>query len=77
MKVKTSITLSEDLIRSINELIIAQDENRSEFIENIIRLYIEKIKLTKRNLKDLNILNKNADILNKEAEDVLSYQVDL
>lgn len=35
------------------------------------------ISLMERDLKDLAILNKKADKLNKEAEDVLTYQVNL
>ena len=30
----------------------------------------------RRNAQDLEILNRNADALNEEARDVLSYQVD-
>lgn len=76
MKVKTSITLSEELVHSIDDL-LGRKKNRSEFIEKAIRDYIEKQAQRKRNLKDLDILNKKADKLNREAEDVLSYQVDL
>ncbi|KAF0144308.1 MAG: hypothetical protein FD156_1993 [Nitrospirae bacterium] len=75
MKVKTSITLSEDLLKSIDEL--GRYENRSEFIEKAVKDFIEKQIRRKRELKDLDILNKKADKLNKEAEDVLSYQMDL
>jgi metal-responsive CopG/Arc/MetJ family transcriptional regulator len=76
MKVKTSITLSEELIRSIDELFGGQ-KNRSELIEKAVRDYVERQTQKKRDLKDLDILNKKADKLNREAEDVLSYQVNL
>lgn len=76
MKVKTSITLSEELIHIIDEL-LGRQKNRSEFIEEAIRDYLNRKAQAERNLKDLDILNKNADKLNREAEDVLSYQVDL
>ena len=39
--------------------------------------FIEKQIRRKREMNDLDILNKKADKLNKEAEDVLSYQMDL
>lgn len=75
MKIKTSITLSEELIRSIDDLLGGQ-KNRSEFIEKAVRSFIgNQIKRT-RDLRDLDILNKKANKLNREAEDVLSYQVD-
>ncbi len=76
MKIKTSITISEDLIKSIDEVFGGQ-KNRSEFIEKAVKHYIERQIQEERDLKDLDILNKKADKLNKEAEDVLSYQVDL
>ncbi|NIP39078.1 MAG: ribbon-helix-helix protein, CopG family [Candidatus Dadabacteria bacterium] len=74
MKVKTSVTLSEDIIKIIDKR-ISDFKNRSDFIEHAIRSYIEKLKKDEQNAKDLAILNKEADRLNKEAEDVLSYQV--
>ena len=49
-------------------------KNRSDFIEQAIKSYIEKLKKDEQDVKDLAILNKEADRLNKEAEDVLSYQ---
>lgn len=76
MKVKTSITLSAELIQSIDELFGGQ-KNRSEFIEKAVRDYVERQTQIKRDLRDLDILNKNADKLNREAEDVLHYQVAL
>jgi len=76
MKIKTSITISEELIKSIEEL-FGKQKNKSELIEKAVKDYIERQVKIERDLKDLDILNKKADKLNKEAEDVLSYQVDL
>jgi metal-responsive CopG/Arc/MetJ family transcriptional regulator len=75
MKIKTSITLSEELIRNIEEL-FGRQQNKSEFIEKAVWDYIERQVKLERDKKDLVILNKKSDRLNKEAEDVLSYQVD-
>ena len=74
MKVKTSITLSEDLLRAIDEQSGTQ-KNRSEFIENALRNYIGQMIRRRQNAKDLEIINSQADRLNDEAADVLSYQV--
>ncbi len=41
MKIKTSITLSEEIIRSIDEL-FGEQKNRSEIIEQAIKDYIER-----------------------------------
>ena len=76
MKIKTSITISEELLVSIDKM-FGKQRNRSEFIERAVWDFIERQKQKKRELKDLDILNKKADELNREAEDVLSYQVEL
>jgi metal-responsive CopG/Arc/MetJ family transcriptional regulator len=74
MKVKTSITLSEELLDAVDKR-SSRFKNRSEFIEAAIRAYIAKIVLDEQNARDLAIINREADRLNKEAADVLAYQV--
>ena len=74
MKVKTSITLSEDLLDAIEKR-SGQFKNRSDFIEAALRAYIAQIVRDEQNAKDLAILNRQADRLNQEAADVLAYQV--
>ena len=74
MKVKTSITLSEDLLEAIDQR-SAQFKNRSDFIESAIRAFIAQVFREEQNAKDLAILNRQAERLNQEAIDVLSYQV--
>ena len=76
MKVKTSVTLSEDLLRSL-ESIMGNSRSRSEIIEEALRLLIQKRIHEEREKKDLQILNAKARDLNREAQDVLSYQVQL
>jgi metal-responsive CopG/Arc/MetJ family transcriptional regulator len=75
MKIKTSITLSEGLINDIDGL-SGKKKNRSEFIERAVKYYMERQMQRKRDMEDLAILNKKAEKLNREAEDVLSYQAD-
>ena len=76
MKMKTSVTLPEDLLEDLNRL---GDEfkNRSEVVEQALRLLLKQRTQKLREEKDLKILNQRADDLNEEAEDVLSYQVEL
>lgn len=74
MKVKTSITLSEDILKVMDKR-LSDFKNRSDFIEHAIKSYIEKLKKDEQEAKDLAIINKVADRLNKEAKDVLSYQI--
>ncbi|MGB7291641.1 MAG: ribbon-helix-helix domain-containing protein [Thermodesulfobacteriota bacterium] len=74
MKVKTSITLSEDIIEAIDQW-STRFKNRSEFIESALRAYMAKLIRDEQNAKDLAIINERVERLNKEAADVLNYQV--
>ncbi|MGA1840769.1 MAG: ribbon-helix-helix domain-containing protein [bacterium] len=73
MKIKTSITLSEDLLKVIDQK-SKHYKNRSEFIETALRAFITQMLRREQNAKDLEIINRRADKLNQEAEDVLTYQ---
>ena len=74
MKVKTSITLSRELLETIDARCAAH-RSRSKLIEDALRLYMAQIIRNDENARDLEILNRRADVLNKEAGDVLGYQV--
>ncbi len=76
MKRKTSITLDAELMKNIEEEFGAKI-NKSLFIEEAVKEYVARRVSRKRDLADLEILNRKAVKLNKEAEDVLSYQADL
>lgn len=76
MKVKTSITLSEEILQAVDEL-SGSYKNRSEFIETAVRAFIDQLIRDQQNARDLEILNRHADRLNQEAADVLAYQVEL
>lgn len=76
MKVKTSITLSDDVLRRIDEH-QTQYHSRSEFLESAARAFLLQIARTEAERRDLEIINRRAKELNAEAEDVLAYQVPL
>lgn len=76
MKVKTSITLSQDVLQTLERL-VPERQNRSEVIEAALWQYIRALQKKLRDGKDLAILNKRAASLNDEAEDALGYQADL
>jgi metal-responsive CopG/Arc/MetJ family transcriptional regulator len=76
MAISNSITLSDDLLRQIDQ-IVDQPVSRSEFIEQVLRQYLVNSKRSTQESRDLDIINRNADRLNQEAEDVLAYQVSL
>ncbi len=76
MKIKTSISLSADLLKAIDEY-AREYNNRSEFIEEAVRVFIRQLIRRQQDARDLEIINQHADYLNREAADVLTYQVDL
>ncbi len=76
MKVKTTITLSEDILKAI-DIHLGSNRTRSEFLELAAEKYIQSLERAELEQRDLEILNKYSDSLNQEAEDVLGYQTDL
>jgi metal-responsive CopG/Arc/MetJ family transcriptional regulator len=74
MKIKTSVTLAEDLLKAIDEQ-SGPHKSRSDFIEKAVRVYISQAIRDRQNARDLDIINRNAEVLNQEANDVLTYQV--
>lgn len=75
MKVKTSITLSEELLEAVEQRTREERKTRSEFIETAVWAFIQQQIRDEQNARDLEIINRNADALNREAADVLEYQV--
>jgi len=73
MKVKTSITLSRDIVKQIDSIV--SHKKRSFFIEQAVIAYLKKTQREARDRKDIEMINQFADELNKEAKDVLKYQV--
>ncbi len=74
MKIKTSITLSDDILKAI-DLHIGKSKSRSEFLETAARKFLAQLARQKAEKRDLEIINHHANSLNAEAEDVLSYQI--
>jgi metal-responsive CopG/Arc/MetJ family transcriptional regulator len=75
MKVKTSITLSETLLKRVARA-GRKGESRSETVE---RLVLEGLAARARqaaDARDLALINANAKALNAEAADVLDYQAE-
>jgi hypothetical protein len=72
MKVKTSVTLSQELLAQIDRW--PDFHNRSAFLETAAWAYLEYLMGEERDRRDLEILNSRADYLNAEMADVLLYQ---
>jgi metal-responsive CopG/Arc/MetJ family transcriptional regulator len=73
MKVKTSISLSENLLTTIDQF-ADEYKNRSTFLETAAWAFIESMKRAERDRRDMEIIDQRADALNAEAMDVLGYQ---
>jgi metal-responsive CopG/Arc/MetJ family transcriptional regulator len=73
MKEKTSITLSSDVLTQVDRS-AGSKASRSAFIENVLREYFKAKVREAINARDLELINANADYLNREMEDVLKYQ---
>lgn len=70
MKRKTSITLPADLLVAMDRV----DSNRSALLERAARAYLRRLEKTRREAKDVQLINARARRLNQEAQDVLEYQ---
>jgi metal-responsive CopG/Arc/MetJ family transcriptional regulator len=73
MKAKTSLTISEDLIKSIDKL-AGSKVSRSAFVENILRDFIEGHAQARRDAREIAAINRHAAELNAEMVDALSFQ---
>ena len=76
MKVKTSITLSEDLVKGLAR-VARRGESRSETIERLLRNGMAAEARRAADARDRTLIDRHADALNEEAEDVLGYQVEV
>jgi metal-responsive CopG/Arc/MetJ family transcriptional regulator len=74
MKIKTSITLSQELLETIEHL-PEHYGNRSLFLETAAWAYIRQLQRSEQAARDIEILNRRADYLNEEVNDALTYQV--
>jgi metal-responsive CopG/Arc/MetJ family transcriptional regulator len=73
MKEKTSVALSREVLSAIDR-VAGPRQSRSALIEAILADYLRKRAREERDARDLEIINRHADELNAEAQDVLRYQ---
>ena len=75
MKLKTSVTLAQDVLAAI-EVATREGESRSQAIERLLREILAARERAAIEERDRDLINRHADELNKEAADVLGYQVE-
>ena len=73
MKEKTSITLSKEVLTGIDR-VAGSKQSRSAFIEAVLQQYLRQRARAQVEARDLELINRAADELNVEVEDVLRYQ---
>ena len=76
MRVKTSITIDESVLRAIDRATSSQ-RSRSRILEDAARDFLKRRSRAAREARDLHILDASAEALNLEMEDVLSFQADV
>jgi hypothetical protein len=69
VKIKTSITLPEELLIRLDRV----GKNRSAVLEKAALTYLSLLEHA-RDRRDVEIIRRNAKRLNREAEDSLQYQ---
>jgi metal-responsive CopG/Arc/MetJ family transcriptional regulator len=73
MKEKTSVTLSPEILVRIDRL-AGTKRSRSAVIEDVLRQFLREQARAERRARDIAILNKCADELNRDAVDGLDEQ---
>ena len=70
MRVKTSVTLPADLIARLDLI----DSNRSAVLKRAALAFLALRERQSRDARDMEIIGRNADALNREAADALAFQ---
>ena len=73
MKEKTSVTLSKEVLSGIDR-VAGSKQSRSAFIEAVLAQYLRQRARAERGARDLAIINRSAERLNRDALDGLERQ---
>jgi metal-responsive CopG/Arc/MetJ family transcriptional regulator len=73
MKQKMSVTLSEDLVATLDRM-AGPDVSRSSFIEKILRDFVDSRARARRGAREAAAINRHAAKLNAEMKDALTFQ---
>jgi metal-responsive CopG/Arc/MetJ family transcriptional regulator len=76
MKEKTSITLSRDVLTGIDR-VAGSKQSRSAYIEAVLAEHLRARARAQRDARDVAIINRNAERLNRDALDGLDDQAPL
>lgn len=76
MKVKTSVSLSDSLLRDLDDR-LGDAGNRSEFIESVLREKLRDLRRSERAARDVEIYNRMADDpeIQREIEETMELAI--
>ena len=72
-KMKTSLTLSREVVKGIDR-VAGKKRSRSAVVDDVLRRYLAHRERAAINARDLELIDRYADELNAEAEEVLEFQ---
>jgi len=72
-KMKTSLTLSREVVRGIDR-VAGKKRSRSAVVDDVLRGYLSHRERAAANARDAEKINRFAHELNAEMQDVLAYQ---
>ncbi|MCW5962056.1 MAG: type II toxin-antitoxin system CcdA family antitoxin [Pyrinomonadaceae bacterium] len=73
-RVETVVSLPKDLLEQANK--VKKDVEISDVIETALRDYVAKKTRTELNRRDIEIINANSDLINKQVEETLEFQAE-
>ena len=75
MRVRTSVTLPKELLIKVDAL-TGKTRKRSSVVESALIEYVAKAKPNDVNGRDIDIINKNANLINRQVEETLEFQAE-
>lgn len=73
-RIETTVSLPKDLFEQANQM--SKDAKISDVIETALRDYVAKENRKELNRRDIEIINENADLINKQVEETLEFQAE-
>ncbi|HSK70579.1 MAG TPA: type II toxin-antitoxin system CcdA family antitoxin [Pyrinomonadaceae bacterium] len=73
-RIETTVSLPRDLLEKANRM--NKDIEISDVIETALRDYLAKENRKELNKRDIEIINENADLINRQVKETLEFQAE-
>lgn len=73
-RIETTVSLPKDLFEKANQM--SKNAEISDVVEIALRDYVAKENSKELNRRDIEIINENADLINKQVEETLEFQAE-